>query len=257
MYYLTEYADYIVDNLRNGDLCIADIRRHILLDSYLRTLICNVPRDEVRSQGQIRLDSANPGATVLVSINVTVAATGPAVPYPGSIPQWAEDVATAINNFVSTPDYFATVIPGTGYVNIYAMPGQGDTPNGFVVGLTFGGTGVATGTVVYNMQDGEDAQDIDDMCLTEDEFDDIFKHISSLTGLCWVPFDGTYYQPYVAVAGTGVGLPIGIGPAPPGTTTGLIGVTSPMGTDGGDGIITDGGDSLVGVSTESYDRGVK
>jgi len=258
--YLVDYLDYIVSNLMNGYHCQADIRRYVLLDSYIRTLICNTPREEIRAVGQIQIVSANAGSSIISVLvdnagDPTPNILGSAISYNGSVPQMAEAVAKQINNYVSSPDYFATVIPGTGYINIYAGSGQGDTPNGLLVEAFT--NGVITVNIIVNMQGGVDGQDIDDMCLSAEEMEDIFKHISELTGLCFLSENSSYSYPTVNISGTGIDIFDGMTGAttPIGVGIGILTDRGEVTTDGGDQMTDSGGNVIQVTKTETRDRG--
>lgn len=88
---------------------------------------------EVISFGSVTLTGGAAGQVTQVSVNgVNLLAV--AVPFNLSLFQTAIDLAAAINSNVTLPLYQARVADRT--VSIYAMPGTGVQPNGYVIGVT-------------------------------------------------------------------------------------------------------------------------
>ena len=216
-YYLSLFADDIITRIESGDRCEKDIRKFVLLDTMLRTLMASVQRAETQSWGQVEVVSFTAGATIQwIRVNGALITSG-IIDTTGmtSVSQVAGSIATNINNYVGVPDYAA--------FPIVAMRGTGDAPNGFLI--TKGTTGTITFNVVSNMQGGVDEQDEDDMCLDEDKMDALFQYISENTGLCFSSYNKTYTQPLV----TPGGIFDDIGPVPTGPGRG----PSVAGTGGG------------------------
>lgn len=140
-------------------------------DAAAGTLLCTVTlasgarTDEVLSYGTVTLDSGAAGSVDSITVD-SVELLPAAVPFNSSLTQTAADVATAINDNMTVPEYTAT--SSGAVVTIKALPGTGTGPNGNVVvstcttisstdvnmangvaqvsGLTFGGA--TSGTLV-------------------------------------------------------------------------------------------------------------
>lgn len=89
---------------------------------------------EVLASGTITLTGGASGSVDTVTVNgVNIIPLG-AVPFNGSLAQTAADLAAAINQGQSSPEYEASAAGAV--VTIRARPGTGTGPNGFVVTAT-------------------------------------------------------------------------------------------------------------------------
>jgi len=104
------------------------------------TLLCTITAAsgartaEVVSSGTVTLTGGASGSINTVTVDgINIIASG-AVNYNTSLTQTATDLATAINNNTSSPEYRAEASGAV--VTIYAMRGSGAAPNTFVVTAT-------------------------------------------------------------------------------------------------------------------------
>jgi hypothetical protein len=88
---------------------------------------------EVLAVGTVTLNSGSSGSVDAITVN-SVAILPAAVPYNTSLTQTAADVATAINQGISSPRYKAT--SSGAVITISALPGTGAGPNTYVVAST-------------------------------------------------------------------------------------------------------------------------
>ena len=88
---------------------------------------------ETLATGTVTLNTGAAGSVDTITVN-SVSILPAAVPFKTSLTQTAADVATAINNGLSTPEYTAT--SSGAVVTISAVRGTGAGPNGFVVAST-------------------------------------------------------------------------------------------------------------------------
>lgn len=102
---------------------------------------------EVLSTGNLTLTGGASGSVDTLTVN-GVDILGGAVAFNTSLNQTAADVAAAINGFKGNVRY--TAIAAAAVVNIYALPGTGASPNGFVVART----STTITTTVGNMATG-------------------------------------------------------------------------------------------------------
>jgi len=142
------------DALRNGVITIYSGAQPSSADAApTGTPLCVVSNNagavtsEVLAQGSVTLTGGAGGALNTLTVN-GVDILGGAVPFDSTLAQTAMDIATQINAFKSKPDYSAVAVGAV--VNITAMPGNGASPNGFVVAGT---TTTLTATTV-NMAGG-------------------------------------------------------------------------------------------------------
>lgn len=106
---------------------------------------------EVIATGTMTLTGGASGSVNTVTVNSVNLIPSGAVAFNTSLTQTAADLAAAINNNQSSPDYRATSAGAV--VTIYAMPGSGASPNTFVVTAT-----LTTITATYvNMASGVSA----------------------------------------------------------------------------------------------------
>lgn len=119
------------------------------------TLLCTITAggaaitNETLATGTVTL-SGSSGSVNTITVN-GVNIISAAVPFNGTLTQTALDLATAINNNMSAPEYTATASGAT--VTISAARGTGASPNGFVVTGT-----LTTLTATYaNMAGGVNA----------------------------------------------------------------------------------------------------
>jgi hypothetical protein len=89
---------------------------------------------EVKATGTVTLTGGASGSINTVTVNGINIIPDGAVPFNLSLAQTASDLAAAINNNQSSPDYTATATGAV--VTIYAALGAGAAPNGFVVATT-------------------------------------------------------------------------------------------------------------------------
>lgn len=117
-----------------------DVTNGTLLDTI--TISSGAHTAEVRSAGSLTL-AGSAGTVTGITVN-SVQILGATCTYSTSLAQLATDVATQINTFNSSPEYYATASGAK--VTVYAMPGTGTGPNGFVLATT--GAGGITSTDV-------------------------------------------------------------------------------------------------------------
>lgn len=185
--YIADYGYAISTGIYGGKYCEKDFRKLSLLTIYADILICNLPKPEVIAIGQIEVDNFVIGSTkTLTSITINGVEIMGGVAGGGSSVLLAEDIAENINDHSSSTDYIAT--SDGNFVTIYGAVGTGSSANGTIVIVN--GTGSAT--VISEVVGGEDEGSLDDVCLTNDELEGIFTHISELTGLCYVPAGSNY-----------------------------------------------------------------
>lgn len=109
-------------------------------DAVSGTLLCTFTKNggaytaEIRSAGSITLTGGASGSVNTVTVNSVNVIPQGAVAFNTSLSQTATDLATAINAGLSSPEYSAVAVGAV--VTIYAMPGTGTGPNGFVVTAT-------------------------------------------------------------------------------------------------------------------------
>lgn len=127
--------------LQNGIIKIFSGAQPTLADDAATgTLLCTFTdnsgahTNEVISLGTIQLTGGASGSVNTVTVNSVNIIPNGAVPFNVSLNQTASDLCDAINQSQSSPEYRASVLAAT--VTIYAMPGSGAAPNGFVVGST-------------------------------------------------------------------------------------------------------------------------
>jgi hypothetical protein len=117
------------------------------------TLLCTITSGsasrtaEVLSTGNLTLTGGASGSVDTLTVN-SVDILGGAVPFNTSLSQTAIDVAAKINAFKGLVRYTAIAVGAV--VNIYALPGTGASPNGFVVART----STTITTTVGNMASG-------------------------------------------------------------------------------------------------------
>lgn len=103
------------------------------------TLLCTITDNssahtaEVLSAGTVTLTGGASGSVDQISVN-SVNLLDAAVAFNTSLTQTASDVADAINAAQSSIDYWAR--SSGAVITIYALPGLGTTPNGYVVSTT-------------------------------------------------------------------------------------------------------------------------
>jgi hypothetical protein len=103
------------------------------------TLLCTITNGsaartaEVLSTGNVTLTGGGAGSVDTMTVN-SIDILGGSVPFNTSLAQTAIDVAAKINAFRGTVRYTAIAVGAV--INIYAMPGTGSSPNGFVVART-------------------------------------------------------------------------------------------------------------------------
>lgn len=155
-----------------------------LMIAFRDALACYKPNNgETLATGTVTLTGGSSG-TIVVKVNSLV--INVAVTYATSLSNTASLLATAINNYLSNPNYTATA--NGAVVTISAAEESGDAPNDFVVSTTLTGTLTATTT---NMTGGVDA-DTDLNCLTQDEVDSMWDYVSKKCNLCFAPYDTVY-----------------------------------------------------------------
>lgn len=109
---------------------------------------------ETRATGTLTLTGGGAGNTVnTVTVNGVDILGGTPVPFNSTLAQTASDIATAINQRATTPEYTAS--SSGAVVTITAQPGTGATPNGFVVtasltGVTATFANMASGVTSVN-----------------------------------------------------------------------------------------------------------
>ena len=185
-------ADKIATDIKNGSICISDVKNFTTLDMILGTLICNVPRKETLAVGQIEISNALAGA-LIATIKVNgVSINNNTILYGGSLPIYLDDIVDNINTAFTIPNYSAEVVPNTNFINIIADAGSGDSPNGFLITIS---SNVTTINIISSMAGGVDGQDIGLMCLDKDKLDGLFEYFSKKTGICFNPFDTPYNTP--------------------------------------------------------------
>lgn len=166
------------------------------------TLLCTITNAsgshtaEVLATGNITLTGGASGSVDTLTVN-SVDILGGAVPFNTSLNQTASDVAAKINSFKATTRY--TAVAAAAVVNIYALPGAGTVPNGFVVART---TTTLTSSV-GNMASG--AAPVNGLLYGAQSA----AVISKLAAQVWTGVNansGTagYYRSYGSVADTGV-----------------------------------------------------
>lgn len=89
---------------------------------------------EVLASGSIELTGGGSGSVNTVTVNSVNIIPQGAVPFNGSLNQTAVDLAAAINQGLSSPEYTASAAAAV--VTIKALRGTGVAPNGFVVAST-------------------------------------------------------------------------------------------------------------------------
>ena len=97
------------------------------------TLASGARTDETLATGTVELLTGAAGSVDTLTVN-SVAILPAAVPFNTSLSQTATDVATAINDNLTVPEYTASAA-GT-VITIKAAPGTGTGPNGYVVAST-------------------------------------------------------------------------------------------------------------------------
>lgn len=103
------------------------------------TLLCTISAgsasitNEVLSSGTLTLTGGGSGSINTLTVN-SVAVIDAAVNYNTSLTQTAADLAAAINNSLSSPEYTAT--SSGAVVTITAKRGTGSTPNGYAIAAT-------------------------------------------------------------------------------------------------------------------------
>lgn len=88
---------------------------------------------EVLATGTVTLNSGSSGSVDGITVN-SIQLLDASVPYNTSLTQTAADVAAAINQSITQPEYTAS--SSGAVVTIKAKPGSGTTPNGFTVAST-------------------------------------------------------------------------------------------------------------------------
>lgn len=126
--YITDSANNIKSTLKNNP----EDGQRLLIDGATSAPISG----EILAVGFVTIDSIAGGSVDNLTVNgvsiIGASATGatPALA--------ATDLAAKINSYVSIPNYTAVAVGDTAY--IYAAPGTGSTPNGYVVLATTSGT---------------------------------------------------------------------------------------------------------------------
>lgn len=128
------------DALQGGQLLVYSGAQPATADAApTGTMLCTFTNasgahtNEVQATGTVTLNSGAAGSVDTLTVN-SVAIIDAAVPFNTSLTQTAADLATAINNSASNPEYSAT--SSGAVVTIKAKRGAGAGANGFVVAST-------------------------------------------------------------------------------------------------------------------------
>lgn len=130
----------VKDILSNGCLYIYSGSQPASADAAATgSLLCTITSgsgsltNEVLSSGTLTLTGGASGSINTLTVN-SVAVIDAAVPFNSTLAQTAADLAAAINNSLSSPEYTATASGAV--VTITAKRGTGTTPNGYAVAAT-------------------------------------------------------------------------------------------------------------------------
>lgn len=185
-------ANTIAGKLFNGQpVSECEIRQLKLLTAYIDMLKCyQPPIAETLATGSFRI--AGTAGSITIYINA-VDVTDGAVAFNTDLTTTATDIATAITDFDSTPNYTAT--SSGSVVTVTATAGSGATCNGYEIESS-ASDDMTIGNVV-NMSGGVTEVTDSDNCFTAAQADNVFNHISELCCMKFAPNDATYIDPRV------------------------------------------------------------
>jgi len=178
--YIADFGYTIATRMYGGRYCEEDFKKLSLLIMYADVLICNLPSEGTLGHGQIEVVDFTSSLTTLAVGGVSI--TGSTVSGATNA-IFASNIADEINNYTSEPNY--TAVANGVYVDIY-----GPTDGVITLNTTPSPILSVTSNVLGSVAEGT----IADVCLDNDELEGIFSHISSLTGLCFVPAGSNYIE---------------------------------------------------------------
>lgn len=199
--YIGCLADSVAKDLRYGIDNKQKINTLSTVSMYFKTLKRNLIQDEVRAVAKIKVVAGSSGTYTLTPTYTGVdLLTAVPINLPNGI-QAIKNVAIAnemvdlINASQPSTGFYAEKVPNTAEVHIFAPIGAGSDINTTEIAITE--TGDVDIEWLYNAAadpqflEGVDVETYDDVCLTEDEVEDILKHVSTLTGIC---YDDTVHE---------------------------------------------------------------